>query len=158
MEIVELDKRGATLIEKLVELWEGSVRATHLFLTEDDIAQLKQFVPQALIEVPRLFVATKDSVLLGFMGASGTMLEMLFVSADRRRQGVGSELLRYGIETCSLDEVAANEQNPQARKFYEHMGFETYKRTELDEQGNPFPLLYMKRHEKQGESTPCKPQ
>ena len=25
------------------------------------------------------------------------------------------------------------------------MGFEVYKRTELDEQGNPYPLLYMKR-------------
>ena len=24
------------------------------------------------------------------------------------------------------------------------MGFRTYKRTELDEQGNPYPILYMK--------------
>lgn len=24
------------------------------------------------------------------------------------------------------------------------MGFKTYKRTELDEQGNPYPILYMK--------------
>lgn len=36
-----------------------------------------------------------------------------------------------------------NEQNPQARGFYEHMGFEVYKRTDHDEQGNPWPLLYM---------------
>ena len=35
-----------------------------------------------------------------------------------------------------------NEQNPQARGFYEHMGFQVYKRTELDEQGNPYPLIY----------------
>ena len=27
--------------------------------------------------------------------------------------------------------------------FYEHMEFRVYKRTELDEQGNPYPLLYM---------------
>ena len=26
---------------------------------------------------------------------------------------------------------------PQAVGFYEHMGFETHKRTELDEEGNP---------------------
>lgn len=43
-------------------------------------------------------------------------------------------------------EVAVNEQNPLARGFYEHMGFRPYKRTELDEQGNPYPLLYMKRN------------
>ncbi|MDR3779888.1 MAG: hypothetical protein Q3Y15_02910 [Candidatus Copromonas sp.] len=34
---------------------------------------------------------------------------------------------------------------PQAVGFYEHMGFETHKRTELDEEGNPYPLLYMRR-------------
>ncbi len=28
--------------------------------------------------------------------------------------------------------------------FYWHMGFETYKRTDLDEEGNPYPLLYMR--------------
>lgn len=28
--------------------------------------------------------------------------------------------------------------------FYEHIGFETYKRTDYDEEGNPYPLLYMK--------------
>ena len=39
-----------------------------------------------------------------------------------------------------------NEQNPQAVGFYEHLGFQTYKRTECDEEGNPYPLLYMKRN------------
>ena len=34
---------------------------------------------------------------------------------------------------------------PQAGGFYEHTGFETHKRTELDEEGNPYPLLYMRR-------------
>ena len=36
------------------------------------------------------------------------------------------------------------EENPKARKFYEHTGFKAYKRTELDEEGKPYPLLYMK--------------
>lgn len=39
---------------------------------------------------------------------------------------------------------AVNEQNPQAVGFYEHLGFETYRRTDFDEEGNPYPLLYMK--------------
>ena len=45
----------------------------------------------------------------------------------------------YGI--C---ELTVNEQNPQAIGFYEVMRFKTYKKTELDEAGNPYPLLYMK--------------
>ena len=40
--------------------------------------------------------------------------------------------------------MTVNEQNPQAVGFYEHMGFETYQRTDHDEEGNPYPLLYMK--------------
>ena len=46
----------------------------------------------------------------------------------------------------SNQEVSVYEQNPQAVGFYEHLGFQTYKRTECDEEGNPYPLLYMKRN------------
>lgn len=41
-----------------------------------------------------------------------------------------------------------NEQNPLAKGFYEHMGFRVYGRTEKDGQGNPYPILYMKRDDK----------
>ena len=37
-----------------------------------------------------------------------------------------------------------NEQNPSARGFYEHVGFAVCGRSERDEQGGPFPILYMK--------------
>ena len=43
----------------------------------------------------------------------------------------------------SNQEVTVNEQNPEAKGFYEHMGFCVYKRTDCDEQGAPYPLLYM---------------
>ena len=74
---------------------------------------------------------------VGFMGIAGKMLEMLFISNESRGQGIGKQLLQYGIENYSINELAVNEQNPLAKGFYEHMGFEVYKRTELDEQGNP---------------------
>ena len=57
----------------------------------------------------------------------------------------GKRLLQYGIERYAVQEVTVNEQNPQAIGFYEHMGFQTYRRTERDEQGGPYPLLYMRR-------------
>ena len=56
---------------------------------------------------------------------------------------IGRRLLEYGAEHYGIREVTVNEQNPQAKGFYEHMGFQVYKRTDLDEQGNPYPLLYM---------------
>ncbi len=59
--------------------------------------------------------------------------------------GIGRRLLEYGAEHYGIREVTVNEQNPQAVGFYEHMGFVTYKRTDRDEQGGPYPLLYMRR-------------
>ena len=146
MKIVEIGERNARLIQNLLEVWESSVRATHLFLSNDEIDNIRQYVPQALKGVPHLAVAENETGdLIGFMGISGQMLEMLFVSAQERGKGVGKQLLTYGMEHYAVRELAVNEQNPQAKGFYEHMGFQVYKRTDLDEQGNPYPLLYMRR-------------
>ena len=90
------EKRTPFLVEQLLTVWENSVRATHLFLSESEIYDIRKYVPQALKEVGGLVVAENAS---GF---------------------------------------------PLAKGFYENMGFQVYKRTELDEQGNPYPLLYMR--------------
>ncbi len=68
----------------------------------------------------------------------------LFLSPEERGRGIGKQLLQYGIRHYGIQEVTVNEQNPQAVEFYKHLGFKTYKRTDLDEEGNPYPLLYMK--------------
>lgn len=146
MKIVQIEERNSVLIQKLLDVWESSVKATHLFLSGDEINNIKQYVPQALKDVPVLVVAeNKYGNPMGFMGIAGKMLEMLFVSNEYRGQGIGKRLLQYGIENYSINELSVNEQNPLAKGFYEYMGFEVYKRTALDEQGNPYPLLYMKR-------------
>ena len=122
---------------------------THLFLSVDEINSIKQYVPQAIKDVSILVIAeNKNGNPVGFMGVDDKRLEMLFVLDKYRGQGIGKQLLQYGIENYSINELTVNEQNPRAKGFYEHMGFEVYKRTELDEQGNPYPLLYMKRVDK----------
>lgn len=147
MKIIEVKDRTDVLIEQLLKVWESSVKATHLFLSNDEITNIKQYVPQVLNCVPILVIAENENGNpMGFMGIADKMLEMLFVSNESRGQGIGKQLLQYGIENYSINELAVNEQNPLAKGFYEHMGFEVYKRTELDEQGNPYPLLYMKRN------------
>lgn len=87
----------------------------------------------------------EDGTPVAFMGIADKMLEMLFISDAERGKGLGRQLITYGIEHYAIQELAVNEQNPSAKGFYEHMGFTVYKRTDLDEQGNPYPLLYMKR-------------
>ena len=145
MQIIELGNRNPSLIADLTDLWEKSVRATHLFLPKSEIENIKKCIPQALQDVAHLVVAMDESEkIIAFMGVENRRIEMLFISPEHRRKGLGRKLIQFGIENFSIDEVAVNEQNVSATKFYEHMGFETYKRTETDEQGRPYPLLYMK--------------
>ena len=145
MNISEVKDRTTALTEQLLNVWESSVKATHLFLSESEIETIKKYVPQALKNIPLLVIAQNEKQIpVGFMGIAGQHLEMLFISEKERGKGLGRELLKYGIENYSVHDLAVNEQNPLAKGFYEHMGFEVYKRTEHDEQGNPYPLLYMR--------------
>lgn len=145
MRIIELTDRPPLLVQHLVSVWEASVRETHLFLSSAEITAIKGYLPQALADVPHLIVAAGVSGKpAAFMGVGDGMLEMLFVSPSARGHGLGTRLLRYGMEKYAVRELGVNEQNPQARGFYEHMGFRVYKRTDLDAQGNPYPILYMR--------------
>ncbi len=133
------------LMETLVELWEASVCATHHFLSDAEVHQIKTYVPQALQNVAHLLIAENEAgEPIAFLGTENHRLEMLFLSPAERGKGIGKQLLRCGIEHYGIQELTVNEQNPQAVGFYEHMGFQTYKRTDCDEEGNPYPLLYMR--------------
>lgn len=146
MKIVEVKERSPDLIKGLLEVWENSVRATHLFLSDSEIQSIKKYVPQALNEVLHLLIAEDESGrAVAFMGVEAGSLEMLFIAPEERGKGLGKRLIQYGIKNYSVEKLTVNEQNPQAKGFYEHMGFQVYKRTDLDEQGNPYPLLYMRR-------------
>ena len=145
MKIFEVKERTQELVNTLLEVWENSVKATHLFLSDNEIEKIKEYVPQALKEVAHLIVIENENdIPIAFMGIEGTKLEMLFIKNSERRKGLGRQLLNYGIKNYNINELIVNEQNPNFKGFYEHLGFKVYKRTELDEQGNPYPILYMR--------------
>lgn len=148
MTFYEPTARTPQLLGQLVEVWEASVRATHHFLSDAEIERIKSYVPQALGGVEHLVIAEEQpSVPVAFLGVEKGRLEMLFLSPAQRGQGLGRQLIQYGIQHYGVQEVTVNEQNPQAVGFYEHLGFVTYKRTDHDEEGGPYPLLYMKRRD-----------
>ena len=145
MRIYEVSERTPLLTGQLLQVWESSVRATHLFLSDAEVKQIREYVPQALNGVKHLIVAENESgTPAAFLGTEHNRLEMLFLLPKERGKGLGRQLLQYGIEHYHIQEVTVNEQNPQAVGFYEHMGFKTYKRTDRDEEGAPYPLLYMR--------------
>lgn len=145
MKIIETTKRTPDLIQQLLAVWEKSVRETHLFLSDAEIENIKKYVPEALNEVAHLLIANdEEGHAAAFMGIENETLEMLFIAPEHRGKGLGKELLSLGIEKYGVKQLTVNEQNPQAIEFYEHLGFKVYKRKDNDEQGNPYPLLYMR--------------
>lgn len=165
--------RSDALVAQLAEVWERSVRATHTFLTEDGITELRPVVPEALRGVEHLSVAfdggdepsvdglskgisetsaaladgnvlCDTAIPVGFMGVDGDRLEMLFLDLSARGHGLGRRLLTHAIEKLGVVELTVNEQNPAARGFYEHMGFRVVSRSPVDDAGRPYPLLTMR--------------
>jgi putative acetyltransferase len=59
-------------------------------------------------------------------------------------RGVGRQLVRHARSLWPELTVDVNEQNDAARRFYAACGFVVAGRSELDEQGRPYPLLHMR--------------
>lgn len=132
-------------IRNILKVWESSVRATHDFLSEEDILSLIPNVVEGANYVNDLLCVKNDKgIIKAFMGVHNNKIEMLFVSDDCRGRGIGKKLIECGIKILNVNYVDVNEQNIQAVGFYEHMGFQVFKRSDLDEQGNAFPILNMK--------------
>jgi putative acetyltransferase len=125
-------------------VWEDSVRATHNFITEEDIEFFKPIIiKQAFPAVTLKCIKNANGSILGFIGTCEGKIEMLFVLNSERGKGIGKSLLQYAIKNSRITKVDVNEQNPDAVDFYKHMGFLVTSRSPLDDMGKPFPILHM---------------
>ncbi|AOJ71492.1 MULTISPECIES: acetyltransferase [Burkholderia] len=128
----------------LAEIWHRSVRATHTFLSEQDIRELypqvrNTYLPNVTVWIDEAI----DGRIAGFVGANGARIEMLFVDPDLVGQGVGTRLLDHVRAEHPRLSVDVNEQNPLAHGFYRRYGFKDVGRSETDSAGRPFPLIHM---------------
>src|SRR5262245_708012 len=130
---------------RVVEVWEASTRATHLFVREADIEIFKPLVREGLPQSETL-VCMRDvhGEVIGFMAVRGDEVESLFVHPDWRGKGVGRKLLTYAVETLGATALDVNEQNDQAIGFYRSMDFEVVGRSPVDGMGKPYPLLHLR--------------
>ena len=128
----------------IVALWEAAVRATHDFLTEEDIVFFRGFLPGIFGHL-NVQVAELEGRIAGFIGISERHIEALFVHPSLHQRGIGRQLLDAVVSSDPRVPwtVDVNEQNPGATHFYERYGFVRIGRSELDASGRPFPLLQL---------------
>ena len=100
--------------DELLTVWEASVRSTHHFLAEKDIQFYKPLIR-----------------------------EQYFLAVEQQGKGYGKRLMEYAVHQKHIHKVDVNEQNGQACRFYQHMGFQVAGRDETDPTGKPFPILHL---------------
>lgn len=127
----------------IIMLWELSVRATHHFLPEEYLQEIKALLPSILPQVSLYVYRSEDGSLKGFAGILGKKIEMLFIHPASMGHGIGRLFIEFCLEQLQADKVDVNEQNEKAVGFYQKMGFRITGRRELDSMGRPFPLLLM---------------
>ena len=134
--------------ERLLELWERSVRATHHFLEDSDVVALRPLVAEELASdaVDWWVLVSATEALIGFLGFARDAIEALFIDPDYHGQGGGKFLVAHaqslGAGALAVD---VNEQNKAALRFYKALGFSVVGRSPTDAGGRPFPMLHMKR-------------
>lgn len=143
--ILPCTNRSFLVINQLCALWEASVRATHTFLNDDDIVQIRGDIPSALSNIPYLYtILDPHQDIIGFMGIDYQEIAMLFLHPDKCGQGIGQTCITYAIHHHQCNCVNVNEQNSAARIFYEKMGFLIKEVSPVDDAGRPFPILHLK--------------
>ena len=133
----------ATDHPQIIAVWEASVRATHHFLTEDDILFYRDLILNQYLDMVNLYCTKDEDTITGFVGLSDDMVQMLFIHPDARGKGHGSQLLNFAINQHGITKVDVNEQNQQALGFYQRFGFTIIDRAETDAVGRPYPVLSM---------------
>jgi putative acetyltransferase len=134
--------------DRLLELWERSVRATHHFLRDSDVVALRPLVAEELAgqAVDWWVLVSTTEALLGFLGFARDTIEALFIDPNHRQQGGGKALVAHAQSLAGgALAVDVNEQNEAALRFYQGLGFSVVGRSATDGGGRPFPILHMKR-------------
>lgn len=130
--------------DQVLDVWEKSVLATHHFLDADDFIEIKSFVHSFDFNDLSVYCMMDNEEVIGFIGIAAQKIEMLFLSPLHIGKGLGKQLIDFAMSTLNLDKVDVSEQNTHAIIFYKKLGFETYERTDTDDQGKAYPLLRMK--------------
>jgi putative acetyltransferase len=134
--------------ERLLELWEHSVRATQRFLTEGDVAALRPLVAEELTSdaLEWWVLLSAAGALVGFLAFARNTIEGLFIHPDHQGQGRGTFLVAHAQRlSAGALAVDVNEQNEAALRFYKGLGFSVVGRSPTDGAGRPFPLLHLTR-------------
>lgn len=143
--MIKIRKSNSKDISIIAKIWRDSVLATHDFLNPMDFKKIELMVCNDYLPNTDLWVADEDNCPVAFMGMTGNHIDSLFITPDMRGKGIGKLMIAHALQLFDNQiTVDVNEQNIQATGFYNRMGFVLIGRTDVDDQGRPYPILKLK--------------
>lgn len=128
----------------ILDIWERSVIATHLFLQSEDIAFYKEKIPD-FFDLVELRIWFHNNQPIGFSGTTDQTLEILFLDPKHIGNGFGHEILIWLIAQKNITKVDVNEQNEAAKAFYLNHGFKVMTKSAQDGFDKPYPILHLEK-------------
>ena len=130
--------------DTIVDVWEQSVRATHDFVTPDDIDRFKPLIRNEMLPNTNVvYMKDDEGRISGFAGVVGDKIEMLFVSPRYFGKGIGKKLFWHAVCEMHAYKLDVNESNVSAVNFYMRQGCKVIGRSPLDGMGKPYPILHL---------------
>jgi putative acetyltransferase len=130
-------------VARVIEIWRGSVHATHDFLTAADREEIDAAARAYLTEALLWVVVDRTDRPMAFSAVTGSNMDALFVAAEARGMGLGSMLVRHALSLAPNLTTQVNEQNSQAMRFYLKLGFKPFRRDARDDDGRPYPIVHL---------------
>ena len=142
---MQIEKLNSKNYKGIITVWNKAIRATHNFLSEDDIQILERKTLIELFESVSIYgIRVNNKELAEFVGINQNIIEMLFVSPDFTKKGIGSFLLNFAITENGAHKLEVYEHNKNAIRLYEKSGFIKASREDCDPLINkPYSILKM---------------
>ena len=135
-----------SMLPEMLKIWQDSVRASHFFLKDSDIVEIKQEVKAAFSSLQNILVAKLNNDFAGFIGVSEKSIEMLFVASKFFNLGLGKRLILEAVNAffTEQDEILldCNEQNERGLTFYQKLGFKERGKSQKDSKGRDFAIIH----------------
>jgi putative acetyltransferase len=128
-------------LDALTDVWERAARSSHTFMDPDDIASMRLFIRDSYLPSMHVWLAEAEGVPLGFVGAQGRHVELLYIDPPFHGRGLGTALLAHTAATS----VEVYADNVTGVGFYRAQGFSEVLRRETDAIGRPYAMVVLRR-------------
>lgn len=143
---VTIRRAGEADFDALTELWHASVRTSHTFADEEDFAVRGPWIRDGLLPSMDVLVAEDAAgTPLGFVGARGDQVNLLYIAPEHQGRGLGTALLAAVDDGRGPRSVEVYADNTTGMAFYASQGFRETRRYPHDDLDRPFAVAHLER-------------